>query len=1630
MHSPLNPAVAAKLDDFRSRRRRLIVTRGICAGLFTTASALIGVTVLDWLLFLPQSIRWILSGCVYAGVAWVVWSTCLRLIWRIPSAAEMARWVESTEPSLREDLLAAVELGSPESERPWHSIAFRRFLQDDVAHKMNDVDVGALLPWALIHRWVHVALVATILLLILFCIPGLRFGQRVTRALLPMASVQRVSLTKIEILSPRPADTAVAQGDEIDVLVRIGGPTADGEVTLETATDGGPSIRVSMSPVPGGQRSYWSTVRVGQDAVRYRIRAGDARTAEHRLLSRRRPQVTSFQKTYRYPEYLSLPTRTDTDSSGDVSAVEGTEADLIVSISQPVSLAQLVIVSPSGKRTLQMTPVAGDQQRSGQQVGATVPIDSSGTYRIELVGSESGLANTFSPEYVIHAFPDQPPSISINEPASAILVPADEIVLLSATAEDDHGLSRIEQQVRFGENDWSQGILIETLAGDSTVQVSRVWDIYPLDLRPGDVVSTRLVAVDKRGGRGESQAIRAVISSQRFDPKRWSGIADARSAHDELEKLVAAANALHEATSAASDPATAQAALTATDQYELQAGVVMSAIETAMRSAEEGRPSIDLLLVGQAVAQASTVGLRFLRQHLAIGDYPNAIKTSAFVRSRISLAAGSFDHLLRMSETSAITNDLMSLRRMHREAVERANRGNGPNRIVGRARAIGSEAGLMADRVAAMRTHAEPQELVVLKQVHQDLLEVKTLSTSEDVPLTLESVQTLGELLETSLANTMSLFQEGLLKSVAPRKRLGEVAGNTDEPILRAARLSRQAGKPNAADDQLAVVHTKELSEAALDAATAALMTTAALERKRSDSDAGFVADSARAWRAIQAIRLRLSDDRDEASQACDDLDRLADAVRVVNCVRHADDLIALVGGIFARDQRLRSELVTPENAIDAMFNPSGWFCAESLYSSLSSRLPDAAVSPAAAKIIDNSRRSQPYLAVRKEMVARPAVQRPVVTKGTELGVLLSDLKRARELMRDDLQEARQTIAQLSPPLQTLLAELARDVQAGVRDLQDALDANAADENQPDSDDERHDEAIENAIDEQQEQADAIAQRLEQLRETLRDDAAEQNIEEERGRERIRDDDDALAVLDELSGQADRAVEQAAAAQDPQQQRDTLTEVARRQAELADQLNQLAQHFENLRRDNAAPSRSQLREAEARMGLDEEFDARQRQLERLADIAAMQPIDAIEALERELDQNQWMQRELEELTRQQLEDLQRQWEEAAGHPSDVSEVAEMLRATRQTLDRAARNQQRLGHRDEAERLRQIAESLEQARDSIDQDARRDANVQSNEPSESVASGDPEASTSAGEASEPGDRRTADSAEEIQAAIDEAAQQLERLLEGEAMVASPDEIPTDSQPRTPPSAEAGSPPPPADLSKMSRAVARQLAEAMQQLDASPDNRPGGAEPQASGTTPTPETPSSTSPEQAHDSGSEPGLADPPPSEPNAAESEGGEQGAGQQGSGQQGSGQTGSGATSYQAGSPAAASPDAANRVAEAMAGALRAGARHASAQRASGLGQRSDQGQSSAPDRQGYAAMGSGAKLVEDSRLSAPLPPIDQMTKEDWAKLPPQIARDLLDGRREKVSPEYRRAIETYFRLIAETAVEETEDER
>jgi hypothetical protein len=49
-----------------------------------------------------------------------------------------------------------------------------------------------------------------------------------------------------------------------------------------------------------------------------------------------------------------------------------------------------------------------------------------------------------------------------------------------------------------------------------------------------------------------------------------------------------------------------------------------------------------------------------------------------------------------------------------------------------------------------------------------------------------------------------------------------------------------------------------------------------------------------------------------------------------------------------------------------------------------------------------------------------------------------------------------------------------------------------------------------------------------------------------------------------------------------------------------------------------------------------------------------------------------------------------------------------------------------------------------------------------------------------------------------------------------------------------------------------------------------------------------------------------------------------------------------------------------------------------------------------------------------------PLADLQNKSKLEWSRLPPKLAKDLMDGRREAVSGEYRNRVEAYFRAMAE----------
>ena len=52
--------------------------------------------------------------------------------------------------------------------------------------------------------------------------------------------------------------------------------------------------------------------------------------------------------------------------------------------------------------------------------------------------------------------------------------------------------------------------------------------------------------------------------------------------------------------------------------------------------------------------------------------------------------------------------------------------------------------------------------------------------------------------------------------------------------------------------------------------------------------------------------------------------------------------------------------------------------------------------------------------------------------------------------------------------------------------------------------------------------------------------------------------------------------------------------------------------------------------------------------------------------------------------------------------------------------------------------------------------------------------------------------------------------------------------------------------------------------------------------------------------------------------------------------------------------------------------------------------------------------------------LELPITDLENNSKLEWSRLPPKLAKDLMDGRREAVSGEYRNRVEAYFRAMAE----------
>ena len=503
--------------------------RAVAAGIVVLLASMLLIALCDYLWFLSDTVRWLMSLMGYVLAAAAIWFQGLGQLGE-SDPKRLARQLESAEPRLREDLLSAVELADPELLNG--SQGFRQRLQRRVGHRIAGIDISGLLPIALVRNWFAVILAGLLICGVLLSIPQVQFARRIARAMLPGMAIERASLTELTIVRPSPPSGVVAEGDAVAVIVEVSGNPAE-VVTLRWRTDEGvegetemtarvvPAAATSDSALPQ-EHAYAANLSIGSVPIDYQILAGDAITLWHTLTPRPRPRATLFEKRYAFPHYSKLDDRVEQAEHGDLQALVGTMAEVTIHYDEPVQDAVLRFANHAVESPLE--PVDG----SNQVFKTSIPIKTPGQYQVDASSVVSGLNNPFSPQYNVTPVIDSQPLVrwSQDQPITSLLSPLD-VVSLAALASDDLPIDQVIQEFIVNTEPMIQRD-VNVMEPGRDLQIQWNWDLMhrtddpsqQVKLSAGDIVRTRVVGVDRRGQRGESRWIEFLITDEGFDADR------------------------------------------------------------------------------------------------------------------------------------------------------------------------------------------------------------------------------------------------------------------------------------------------------------------------------------------------------------------------------------------------------------------------------------------------------------------------------------------------------------------------------------------------------------------------------------------------------------------------------------------------------------------------------------------------------------------------------------------------------------------------------------------------------------------------------------------------------------------------------------------------------------------------------------------------------------------------------------------------------------------------------------------------------------------------------------------------------------------------------------------------------
>ena len=504
----------------------------------------------------------LLFGAVVAvGLKWIV-----RRLLEDHRDDFFAALVEDRYPTLGNRLINGLQLGRGTD---YGSPRLIEAIVSDAVSATSDLDLDDCVDSQPVRKasWLCGGVVA---LLVIYAVATPRFGNGLSRVLLPFAGIDPYTATLIVEDSIRPGNTRVPEGVAVPIEVRVQGDIPATAKLLRKAADGAWQP-TAMQPGDSSPGLFRFTVPQAMHSFDFRIAAGDDQSKMYRVDVVKRPQVERIAITYTLPAYTGRDPQVVADSDGDVTAIAGTTVEMTVSTSKPLREATLVtdsqrvfaltagsdgqtwkcafVVWPSTKNS--PSPPKGERGPGGEgrsSLGSAlepssvtlaphlppktlspsggegrIQIDAPARYQLRLQDTD-GYENLDPLWHSISLAKDLPPTVAIVEPGRDTQVKPNDTVTVKLHAKDDFGVGSVRLIGRLNDEEQVREVASFPISGKPDLQTEHTvtWNLSNLALKSGDVVRYWAEATDRNDvtgpGRSESRrfALFVIVPEKEF----------------------------------------------------------------------------------------------------------------------------------------------------------------------------------------------------------------------------------------------------------------------------------------------------------------------------------------------------------------------------------------------------------------------------------------------------------------------------------------------------------------------------------------------------------------------------------------------------------------------------------------------------------------------------------------------------------------------------------------------------------------------------------------------------------------------------------------------------------------------------------------------------------------------------------------------------------------------------------------------------------------------------------------------------------------------------------------------------------------------------------------------------------